>query len=181
MSDGPHRSLKMRDAWKKLFKRADREAYEISKIQEQIPVALKDDFIDQRCDELMDSLKPVFGKQGQLFQTKQVALEKAKHECAGRPLALLVINHVQRALGDGGDALTEGLANALKDNMARVSYQGEEHYLRESSEARTNRMAERMHSAIVACSYTDIAKQLLSGAALPRAPKQDGLEDGVPL
>ncbi|MBX3521643.1 MAG: hypothetical protein KF807_00395 [Xanthobacteraceae bacterium] len=174
----------MRDAWKKLFQRADRNAYEIPKIQEQIPVAFKDDFVDQRCGALLDSLSPVFKDQGQLFQTKQEALEKARRETAGRPLARLMVDHIEQVIGDGrsgGDQLIEGVANALQDHIARISYQGEEHYLRESSEARTNRMAERMHSAMQGCSYDDIAKQLMSGTALPRAPKQDGLDEGVPL
>lgn len=185
MSDGPHRSLNMRDAWKKLFRRADRDAYEIAKIQEQIPVALKDDFVDQGCDKLLDILRPAFKDQGQLFQTKQEVLEKARRELTGGyPLARLMVDHVERLIGDGksgGDQLTEGVANALQDHIARVSYQGEEHYLRKSSEARTNHMAERMHSAMAACSYGDIAKQLMSGTTLPRAPKQYGLDAGVPL
>lgn len=67
----------------------------------------------------------------------------------------------------------------------RGSAQIEEHYLRESSSRRADKVRARLEEGVAGVNFTNLARQLLrpESAESPRTtrPKQDGLDDGVQI
>ncbi len=61
MSDGPHRSLPMRNGWRKLAERAANTNFEPTEISEAIPIpiAIKDDWYAEGCDQTVRELRNI--------------------------------------------------------------------------------------------------------------------------
>ena len=61
MSDGPHRSLPMRPAWKKAAERADKPAYSAQAVREAISQAVESDWRAEVSDSCVRNLSEIFG------------------------------------------------------------------------------------------------------------------------
>jgi hypothetical protein len=189
MSDGPHRSLEMSKAWKRLARWADKSAYDLNDVAGQVPVALKADWNEQGCGEVMSRMSKILGdgRQGKLFAGEKLAELKTlqRDVGAGFPLRRLLVDHAIHAVNknpDGTQHHIDGTAAALKDHLSRRNYQFEEHYRRESTDKRAMNIGVRMEQAMLKCSFDTIAKQFLGESKpAPRPSKQGGLDDGVTL
>ncbi|MBS0251113.1 MAG: hypothetical protein JSR78_08610 [Proteobacteria bacterium] len=190
MSDGPHKSLPMRKAWKRVAEEADTEAFSPEEIVPRVVKALSDDWREEVSDDQLRALRTYLADSDQLplFSEQRTEMrERLRHEAAGRPLGLTLIECVEKALARGlsGEAALEAAAlAALSMHVTRGIRQVEEHYLREASAPRANSVRQKAESAAGICQLDALARRLigLDGGPSPhRAEKKDGLDDGVPL
>ena len=59
MSDGPHRSLPMRPAWKKLAERADKAAFSAEEVRDALPAALAEDWRKEIPDSIVWKVREI--------------------------------------------------------------------------------------------------------------------------
>lgn len=189
MSDGPHRSLKMNRSWKRLAERADNRAYSIDEVAAAFLPAL-----DQSCREevpegIWRRLAEIFGDQQQtLFAEQRVdQIAALRSQVAGLPLGCALVDAAAHAASKGPateDMLIKAATQALAQRAARGNKQVEEHYYRKSNERRTEKVRERLESALKAAALVTLARQHLNmGASIKasRSSKQAGLDDGVQI
>ena len=191
MSDGPHKSLNMRPSWKKLAERADQPAFEPEHVVEKLMSALKDDWIKDGCDELVNGIKELLGDMRQrslLADNKAEELESARRELsAGHGFKRIVLDGIIQALDTGsesGDALQQGIQNALTERAARGALQIEEHVTRKSTEEQATNVRTRINEAIERAPIGDFARRAAgfqSQIPLAKTQKQQNLDDGVGL
>lgn len=191
MSDGPHRSLPRRPKWRQLAERADKAAFDINQVGEALGPALKDDWKEEECDDLMRAIRSFVGtdRQASIFDSEKITgLETLRREMVGGyPLRRLVIDHIIRALSGGGfgpEAVCEGTANALKAQAGKGRFQVEEHYARESTVRRAANVGQRLDNAMSQYNFNALARELTgqSPTTTPARPtRHQGLDDGVVL
>jgi len=187
MSDGPHRTLPLRHAWKQLAKRADKHAYDSEDVIDAICPALERDCALELTKDFMNKLRAVCGS-GQLFgEYTDADIEALKRLVAGRgSLGGVVADFAAEALAAGGtgdDAVRYALDQALHDRMMRNARSMEEHYLRESSARRATDVRSRLENAIPKAPINALADKLATAPASSTAapPKHQGVDDGVAM
>lgn len=189
MSDGPHRSLNMRPAWKRLAEVADNRNYTTEDVCERYPEALASDWRSEVPDSIIKGARDIVAEsQESLFGDQRPAkIEALQSDAAGFPLAGVLLDCINDALSSGltgTDALVEGTNKALQDRAARSVRQVEEHYNRESNARRAEHVRERFEGAVVQTDLKGLAEKLVgpgNGISIPKAQKRKGIEDGVPL
>jgi hypothetical protein len=191
MSDGPHKSLKMKPGWKKVAEQADLAAFEPDQVSDKLMSALQEDWAEEGCDELVRGIKEIIGDMRQaplLDDSKAGELESARRELsAGHGLKQLVLDSVIEVLdssGDASDALQQGIQNALTERAGRGVLQVEEHYLRKSNEKRAINVRSRLNQAIEQAPLGDFSRRaagLQTQISMAKAQKQQTLDDGVSL
>jgi hypothetical protein len=188
MSDGPHRSLPMRPAWKKAAERADKPAYSFQEVGQAISEAAASDWRAEVPDSCVRRLDEILGdRQLHLLEDSRVAQFAAVRrslEGAGGLGGVLVDCAEQVAARGkfGEEALREAVSEALSDRVSRSAKQMEEHYHRTSIERGVN-MRGRLAEAVQKISYDALTHHALRVGDRPvqRSKKQAGLDDGVPL
>jgi hypothetical protein len=188
MSDGPHRSLQMRKGWKKLAERGDGRLHTPEQVCEAVPLALGDDWREERCDDFMREAKRVLIGTGQnvLFEpSKDDTLEALKRlRGSGHPFRRVLLDSIVQAVEDGhtGEgALVKGTTDALAIRSGPGLRQVEEHYLRRSSERRAAHVRTRIEDGTSRVDFNAIARQFCK-LDTPSAPKKfDGLDEGVSI
>src|SRR5260370_10488150 len=139
MSDGPHRSLQMRRAWKELAKRADQGTYDSQQVSEAVPHALVGDWKNEVSAALIMALKSVFSGQDNSLRVREIALdqlEAAKPLAAGSVFGGNVVAWSIQLVHEGRmetNALYEAVGFAANERGFSGARQVEEHHLRESS------------------------------------------------
>lgn len=189
MSDGPHRSLKMRPGWKKVAEFADNRAFAKEEVSSAAVSALGDDWRSEVPDSVVECVREVLGgQQDSLFRDqKMMQLEAGRRISAGHGLGQVVIDcavHRVASGATGADAAVEAVADALAIWGSRHGRQIEEHYCRESTDRRAQNVRARIEEGIGGASLHGLARQLLKldSAPVPRTPpKQTGVDDGVRL
>jgi hypothetical protein len=188
MSDGPHRSLQMRKGWKKLAERGDGKLHTPEQVCEAIPLALGDDWREERCDDFMREAKRVLIGTGQnaLFEpSKDDTLEALKKlPGSGYPFRRVLLDSIAQAVDDGhtGEgALVKGTTDALAIRCGAGLRQVEEHYLRTSSERRATHVRIRIEDGTSRADLNAIARQFckLEKSSTPKT--FDGLDEGVSI
>ena len=189
MSDGPHRSLPMRRAWKELAKRADKRAYDAAQVQEAMLHALASDWKNEVSPALVLALREVFSGRDNSLGLREIALdqlEAAKPLAAGSVFGTNAVSWCVRAVKErrlDKAAFYEAIGSAIRERGFAASRQVEEHYLRESSHKRADHVGTRVESALAA--FSDVA--LATTAVEPRPSRRTGLtkrtdlNDGVSL
>lgn len=188
MSDGPHRSLPMRPAWKRVAECADNGAFEADDVRNAIGPALEQDCRREISPEFLSDLQRICRDQAEsLFKGDvQPALEELKGT-AGSGIERTVLNYAIQAAAKGGsgDSVAEkAMTEALADRAARGARQVEEHYLRKSTLPRANNVRGRIEEGINGVDMTSIARRLLGGdgkKSSAKPSKRRGLDDGVKL
>ena len=190
MSDGPHRSLPMRQGWKDLAERADKCAYDVEEIKEALPAALAQDWAAEVGHEFVAGLHQVFteGNQGALFDDQTLPrLEGMRRLASGHPLSMQLVEHAIQACAagkTGAHALQQAAADTLHARATSSNRQIEEHYCREADAPRANNVRTRIESAIDRASIEALARDVAGmegGQGSPRLRKRDGVDDGVTL
>lgn len=188
MSDGPHRTLPMRAAWKSLAERADNPNYSAEQVAEAVCAALAGDWRAEVSASLVQAVGSVFddGEQSGLFTGDVEELARIRAGCDS-PLAAAFVDAAADALADGlrgREAIREALEAALQDRALREFRSVEEHYLRKSPQARAANVRGRLESALGLAAVSDLARTITQGASTSRRfmpAKRDGLDEGVPL
>jgi hypothetical protein len=188
MSDGPHKSLPMRNGWRKLAERAANTNFEPTEISEAIPLAVKDDWNAEGCDQTVRELRIILedDRQGSLFgQEREDRIDALKDvSAAGFPLRRMLIESITQAAEDGQGAehaVQAGVERALAERIVRGALQIEEHYLRGGDEA-TRTIRGRIGRGVANISLKSLANQLMNpGDSFPPPNKRDGVDDGPPL
>lgn len=187
MSDGPHKSLPMRNHWKRLAERADNAAYSAFQVSEALPAALQEEFREAPL-ELLKKALGVDG-QGTLFTLQDPQeLDALRRECPGSAAGNTLIDCAIEAVASGlsGEAACEqALASAL-DECSRSAFRGiEEHYYREAPDYSAQFVRSRLDEGRSQCDVSALAKDMLY--ASPKSvhvrtlSKYDGLDEGPEL
>ena len=189
MSDGPHRSLKMRRGWKQLAERADKKAFAPEEVRDALPAALEQDWRAEVPDSLCGQVGTILrDNQSSLFGDQRAEkLESMRGETAGYNLGNAFLDYaiLKAAQGRSGDgALREAACDALLDRATRGARQVEEHYRREASQGRAGHVRVRIESGVTQSDVAGIAGRLVGIDESEQArghAKQTGLDDGVQL
>jgi hypothetical protein len=189
MSDGPHRSLPMRKAWKELAKRGDQRTYDSEQVAEAAAYALASDFKNEVSGTLISALKDVFTRNDNSLGLPEIALhqlEEAKALAAGSVFGMNAVAWSIQLVDEGRldkSALYEAVGLAAKERGFANTRSVEEHYLRESNQRRADGMSARLNSAISGLSEVKLGSMLvdLEPAAARGPRKRTDLNDGVPL
>jgi hypothetical protein len=186
MSDGPHRTLNLRQQWKQLLKRAYQRAFDSQDVIDAICPALERDCAWELPREFLPALR-AFCTQEEPSLFGDSELGRLKRLCAGRgTLGSIMAECAAQALADGmaGEAaLQHALQQGLTDRLVRNARQMEEHVLRESGDRKATEVRSRLLHAMTSAPVSTLATKLMSEAASPNAapPKHSGLDDGVGL
>jgi len=190
MSDGPHKSLPMRNGWRKLAERGANTHFDADEIGAAVPDAIGDDWVQEGCDQAVRELRQILtdNRQGSLFdQAREDRVEALKGVSAqGSPFRRMIIESIIQASESNPDpatALRTGVESALAQRLLRGSFQVEEHYLR-SGDAAASTIRARIAEGIAKVPPASLADHFLSpkgSPSLPHSEKRDGLDDGPRL
>lgn len=188
MSDGPHRSLPMRSAWKRLAERADNPNFTPEQVAEAMCAALADDWRKEVSPSLFEAVASVLGENEQsgLFGGDANQLGRIRGVCDS-PLAAAFVENASEMLDDGirgPEATVNAAEAALRDRALREVRSVEEHYLRNATQPRAANVRVRLEAAVGISHLGELARVIGQGAPTARrfAPaKRDGLDEGVPL
>jgi hypothetical protein len=187
MSDGPHKSLPMRSAWKRAAEFSDVQAYTPKEVGDAIVPALDQDCRVEINPEFLRAFVGMYHSESLFPRHFESDLEGLIGK-ANSSLERAVIDNAILLAANGriaAEAAVEALSNALTDRAARGARQVEEHYLRKSTRPRALNVRARFESgiALIGSKIVELARKALSfgkGGAV-RLEKQQGLEDGVSL
>jgi len=187
MSDGPHRSLPMRNHWRRLAERADKAAYSAYEVSEALPAALQQEFREAPLQQLKKALG--VDDQGALFSLQRPQeLDALRAECPGSAAGNALIDCAKEAVASGltGEEACERAIESALDECARSAFRGiEEHYYRKSPDHRARFVRSRMDEARTKCDLNALAKTMLNtplNGNLGRSlSKHEGLDEGPEL
>jgi hypothetical protein len=186
MSDGPHRSLLMRRPWQRVAERSDKRAFTPHEIGEAMTAALEQDCVMEMTPAFLAGIRRV-AQEPLLFDDDIAArLEPLRSE-AGSGMGRALLDNVAVLSSADMDDFTV-LQKALEGTLQGRAYQSarsvEEHILRETTAARSNRNRGRLEEGIACTDFGAIATRFL-GAKPQKAAgglvKRSGLDDGVSL
>ena len=189
MSDGPHRSLPMRRAWKKVAEWADNANFDRIEVAERLFQAIVKDFQKDIPPETIALLKSQFNEmESFLFPAYLVqSLEDSRQNIVCSSLCHLLIDcaSYEISLGHLGEqGLMDAFGSSIRDWMQRMSRQVEEHYHRAPNltEERATNVSVRIQEAIQQVSIVELTQQILGhvNARPSHSSQRTGLEDGVP-
>lgn len=189
MSDGPHRSLKLRKPWKELAKRGDQSVYDVDQVAAAATDALASDFKNEVKWSVIDSLKAIFTGRDNSLMLSEIALqelEDAKVLAAGSVFGMNAVAWSAELINDGRfglDAFHEAIGLAAKMRGFANVRSIEEHYLRESNHRRAGYVGKRLHDAISSFSEGQLGLMLVAPESTRTQPssKMTQIDDGVPL
>lgn len=188
MSDGPHRSLPMRRAWKRVAEWADNPAFKGEEVCKAIISALERDCRGEMSTEFLTRLSDVCNGQAISLFKNPLGLElETLRGDAGCGIGRVVLEFaIQVSDGEvsGADIPSRAVMDALTDRAARNARQVEEHYCRESTVRRAGRVRERIERGADRASVEGLARGILKrepGRLDRPSIKHEGLDDGVRL
>lgn len=186
MSDGPHKTLQMRPKWKALSRRADNRSFATDEVTEAVCPALAADWSRDVSDGFLRKVRVALGEDATLFPSHDPNALEGLRSQTGSPLEAMLIEAACDIAKDGysgQDALEKAAEDALLERSIRGIRQVEELWLRESPERRATNVRSRLEASIAAAPIASLVKALLAGSSVRdiRAPKRDGLEDGVQI
>ena len=186
MSDGPHRSLNMSRSWKRAAERSDKRSYSSEEVSESFVGALEKDCRREINPSFIDTAWRIFSDpEPSLFVTKISDQLEALRRQAGSGIGRSVID--QAIFGaergkTGREGLVEAVKNALADRAAKSIRQIQEHYCRESSNPRADRVKTRLEEGMDGAALDGLARRILKAAPAEKRPAlKQGLDDGVKL
>lgn len=189
MSDGPHRSLPMRKAWKEVAKRADELAYDSDQVSEATQHAVTSDFRNEVSYPLLKALKNVFSGRDNSLGLPEISLhqlEDTKALAAGSVFGTSMVSWCIQLVHEGRldmDAFHEAVGLAAKQRCFANTRSVEEHYERASNPKRARGVGARLSAAISELSERKLGSMLVD----PQTPygrrlgKRTDVNDGVPF
>ena len=132
MSDGPHRSLPMCRAWKKVARCADIPAFEVEEIRNVIVPALEQDCRQEVSRGFLAGFRKICSdQQPTLFKRDLGPSLEALRRTASPGMERLIVDHAIHAAVKGNtspDIAEKAVADALRDRGARNGRSVEEHF-----------------------------------------------------
>ena len=189
MSDGPHRSLPLRRAWKKVCEIADGRAHALEEVVERIPAALAADIFGEIGEGLLKSLRRILiPDQPALIDDTQAQVATLRSR-ATSVMEIDLVECVGDALRDGKsgvEALQVGAEAVLEERGHAAKRSVVEHYLRKAPQARAVYVEQRVGEALqrASGSLRDLAAGLANGSVrrvVPEIADRSGLEEGPAL
>jgi len=188
MSDGPHRSLPMRQGWRRVAERGANANFTTEQIAAAIEPALEQDCRAEIDSGFLDDIRALIDTQdGSLFKEDiRPHLEDLRAK-AGSGIGRVFLDNVVQLSESGQaefDALARAMTAALEDHAARCARQVEEHYLRKSTTPRAQDTRARIEQSIRLTPMETLARQILKmeTRSAPRpALRLERLDDGVRL
>jgi hypothetical protein len=180
----------MRRGWKRVAERGDKHAFATEEISAALIPALEQDCREEMSREFLNGLCAICRDQeSSLFKDQIEPQLNALRSSAGAGIGRIVLDYAIQISADDEQGLNiaEGaMTRALTDRACRGARQVEEHYFRESTAPRSQRVRDRIEQAIglSAPRIAGLAHQLLrldSGRSERPAIRQQGLDDGVRL
>ena len=188
MSDGPHRSLPMRKGWKKLAERGDGKLHTAEQVCDAVPLALADDWREERLDDFIKHVKGVLLSRDQHTLFKPIKDEMVdalkKLPGSGYTMRRIFVDALMQAVEDGHageQALVNGVADALAIRCSAGARQVEEHYLRASNERRAEEVRTRIEEGASRSDFDAMARQFCKIDKASPPNKYDGLDEGVQI
>lgn len=188
MSDGPHRALPMRAAWKRAAERADNTAFDVAEITEAIATAVVPDFQVDVTPKLLAEMQNIANAgQKNLFAGDNIAaLEKIKREHAVEPRARDFVDRVIAAVRDGKSmmsALVASVEQGIRQLVANGNRQIEEFYRRKTKASRSLNVRARLDQGSGRLHLGELVQRALApkGQKNSHSSRKRGLDDGVPL
>jgi hypothetical protein len=188
MSDGPYRTLKMRQHWKQLLKRAYQRAFDAQDVVDAICPALERDCAWELPKDFHAALRDYCAdSDADLFNDRNARLENLKRMAVGRgTLGPVIADCAEEALRQGKsgqEAVDQAFYDGLTDRLARASLQMEEHVLRESGARKASDVRAQLNSAMSRAPVAALVEKLSLASASSTAapPKHTAIEDGVGL
>lgn len=187
MSDGPHRTLRMRLGWKTFAKLADNGAYASEEVASAANTALAQDWYGEVPVQITSAICQIFtDNQECLFDDQRSnQISALSVRASGHELGQLFVDcAIQVAVsgGFGPEAAVQAAENALSIWGSRHARQVEEHYCREAGARRAFNVRARVESALGSVSHAGLARRLLNMDATPiprNMPRLTGLDEGV--
>lgn len=188
MSDGPHRSLPLRRAWKRFAGRADNLSFTAQEVAEMVCPAIADDWRSEVRPGLVKAVASVLEEPTQqgLFACDMEELRRLRAGCDS-PFAAAFCDAAKDVLSDGArgqEALENAIGSAFLDRSLCQVRSVEEHYLRKAGRDRAANVRARLEEAVKHASFGELAKVIAQGASTARRFEpsvRDGLDDGVQL
>lgn len=187
MSDGPHKSLKMRTCWRKVAERAEIDAYDVKDVREALEDAFKSDFKKEVSPTIFKELKKIAkDSASSLFSDHQQRLQAVAIQAPSQPLQKLLIECIQHQLDSGdqsSDPVHAGTVDAAEIWCTRHNKEIEEHSYRAGSQAEGEKIKARIDEARQSLNLDSIAKYICDqGSPAQRINgKQSGLDEGISL
>lgn len=183
MSDGPHKSLPLRQHWKNLAERAATPAYSLDEVAEAWSVALNEEMREVPLDQIRTILGG--GKQRSLFNEECAAqLEAARGICRGSMAGTAVIDcaleaHAKGLKGD--EAYEAAIHNAHEVLVRSATHSIDEHYKRED-QPNAATVRERLDAGCQQQSNSiGSSASSRSEPSNARLKKRTGVDEGPPL
>jgi len=187
MSDGPHRSLNMTLAWKRVAERSDKRAFSREEVSDSFVAALEKDCLREITPGFLDTTWRIFSDpKPSLFVIKiSDQLETLRRQAGpgiGRSVLEQAILGAERGK-TGSEGLVEAMKNALGDRATKATRQIEEHYCRESSNPRADHVRTRMEEGVSGAALDGLARRILKfeHGTVKQSTLKQGLDDGVKL
>lgn len=180
----------MRPGWKAFAGVADAPAFDRPEVTTALIDALSEDWREEVVPKVLSGLRDALSEsrqKGMLGRDLGTRLDELKRAAAGKPLALTLIEcagQMSTRGHSGDDALERAARKALDMRVSRGIRQVEEHYLRKTDEPRAMNVRGRCVEAADGGALDGLARSLTKidpGAAPAKAPKRDGVDDGVSL
>ena len=190
MSDGPHRSLKMNNCWRKAAERAEESDFDTEIIAANVVRGVIEDSNDEVPSKVLASLRDLYndGQQEMFPNAREQKFQDMHRRAAGHPLAIQIIRGAQFALADGitpREAVLAGIEDALSDRASARIRQIEEHYERHprSSARETAQVRHALEVGSSQAPFDAAVHHILGLAKIPslHVDKQTGLDDGPRL
>ena len=186
MTDGPHKSLPMNHACKKLADRAWGESYTTSEIAEIAPRALMKDADIGAINMLKSSLQPneqhaLFGSASERLRS---CLRQIQQKFPGSAFVDRLISEASRHLSRGINCIQSILESTLKGRYGAISSGITEHALRRAGSDAASRYEGRLSAASTSIDFTSLANGMLNPQnrfGRFNSKKKTGLDDGVEL
>lgn len=186
MSDGPHRSLPLRRAWKKVCEIADGRAHALEEVAERIPVALAADASNEIGPGLLKSLRLILAPEHPELIDDAHQRVSALRPHAASVMEIDLVDAVSDALRDGlprAEAFQVAAEVVLEERVHSAKRSVIEHYLRKAPKERAAHVERRVTEAIAKASGSlkALATALATGSvrrAAPQVADRSGLDDG---
>ncbi len=188
MSDGPHRSLGLRKAWKELARLADNLAYAQEEVRHAATVAISHDF-NEVSGPLLKALEAIFHGHGNSLGSIEIALQQlneARRLAAGSVFGINAVFYSEALVSAGRlepNAFYKAIGMAARMRGRANILAVQEHYVREATESRANHVTRRIKSAFETFSDNTLGTMLVSARIAKVRPmrKSTGLDQGVAL
>jgi hypothetical protein len=188
MSDGPHKSLPMRPAWRRVAALAANPNSAPDEIRSAVRPALRHDWHQGLPAQLVRDVGQILCDPPPLFSDDTIRrLESLRRSTPPNGLGDLLLDcATERAISRAGgrEALVAAVVQALAVWASRCGYQIEEHILRKSPTPTSENIRARIEEGMSGAPFAELARELIDrepGSASRDPLKQEDLDDGVPL